>query len=397
MKKTFLGLGLLLTIGCSNDEQFVSETENSEIFKTSSVLEPTLVNPTIQNYYENIKIVVFATQINTADVALSLTDRNIGLVDEITNFHITVEETDEEISFFDMEEVHQVSFIDQYFNESAQLASAKILYSDSVVEYFELKNAELEEVMAEMNITSMASRVNANLFFDRINDKIKFPIPGDPIDFPEPQPLPTADSYTVQSLAIANAQRGDILLALPKHGKKFSLVNFDNEQYAVGHTGILTTNITTSTSPNAFTSVEAWMEGVLWESKGTVRSRRLSQGWSSSNFYLMEVRERRSKLNFTWRKGLHLTHSYHNINKNAFAAKGESYIGKKYLLNIHDFLHMKPTALIANRFACTSHVWLAAKKATSANLGDGLSEIVTPNDIFHDNETFVKVEIKNNP
>lgn len=96
-----------------------------------------------------------------------------------------------------MEEVHQVSFIDQYFNESAQLASAKILYSDSVVEYFELKNAELEEVMAEMNITSMASRVNANLFFDRINDKIKFPIPGDPIDFPEPQPLPTADSYTV--------------------------------------------------------------------------------------------------------------------------------------------------------------------------------------------------------
>lgn len=58
---------------------------------------------------------------------------------------------------------------------------------------------------------------------------------------------------------------------------------------------------------------------------------------------------------------------------------------------------MKPTALIANRFACTSHVWLAAKKATSANLGDGLSEIVTPNDIFHDNETFVKVEIKNNP
>lgn len=53
-----------------------------------------MVNPTIQNYYENIKIVVFATQINTADVALSLTDRNIGLVDEITNFHITVEETD---------------------------------------------------------------------------------------------------------------------------------------------------------------------------------------------------------------------------------------------------------------------------------------------------------------
>lgn len=94
MKKTFLGLGLLLSIGCSNDEQFVSETENSEIFKTNSVLEPTLVNPTIQNYYENIKIVVFATQINTADVALSLTDRNIGLVDEITNFHITVEETD---------------------------------------------------------------------------------------------------------------------------------------------------------------------------------------------------------------------------------------------------------------------------------------------------------------
>lgn len=65
-----------------------------KFFKTNSVLEPTLVNPTIQNYYENIKIVVFATQINTADVALSLTDRNIGLVDEITNFHITVEETD---------------------------------------------------------------------------------------------------------------------------------------------------------------------------------------------------------------------------------------------------------------------------------------------------------------
>lgn len=54
MKKTFLGLGLLLAIGCSNDEQFVNETENAEILKTNSVLEPTVVNPIIQNYYENI-------------------------------------------------------------------------------------------------------------------------------------------------------------------------------------------------------------------------------------------------------------------------------------------------------------------------------------------------------
>lgn len=319
------------------------------------------------------------------------------MVDEITNFNITVEDTDEEISFFDMEEVHQVSFIDQYFNESAQLASAKILYSDSVVEYFELKNTELEEVMAEMNITSMASRVNANLFFDRINDKIKFPIPTEPIEFPEPEPTPHSNTFTVLSLAAANAQRGDILVALPKHGKKFSLINFENDQFKVGHTGILTENITPSTSPNAFVSVEAWMEGLLAESKGTVRRKWLAHKWSSANFYLMELRERKSKLNFTWRKGLHLTYSYHNINKSAFASKGESYLGKKYLLNIHDFLHMKPTALLANRFACTSHVWLAAKKSASVNLGDGLSEIITPNDIFQDNETFVKADIRNNP
>lgn len=56
MKKTFLGLGLLLTIGCSNDEQFVSETENSEIFKTNSVLEPTLVNPTFRIIMKILKL-----------------------------------------------------------------------------------------------------------------------------------------------------------------------------------------------------------------------------------------------------------------------------------------------------------------------------------------------------
>src|SRR5690606_21082640 len=189
---------------------------NSETLKINSVLSPIMVNPIIQKYYDNIKIIVFATQINTADVALSLTDRNIGLVDEITNFNITVEETDEEISFFDMEEVYQVSFIDQYFNESAQLASAKIRFSSDVVNYFDERNKILEEVMVKLNITSIASRPIPDQFYDEIDRSESAGYTGDsshPVYVPEVGE--NANTFTVNSLAAANAERGDILVALP--------------------------------------------------------------------------------------------------------------------------------------------------------------------------------------
>lgn len=175
------------------------------------------------------------------------------------------------------------------------------------------------------------------------------------------------------------------------------MINFENDQFKVGHTGILTKNITASTLSTDDVSVEAWMEGVLAESKGTVRNRKLYQGWAKSNFYLMELKERKNKLKFNWRKGFHLETTYHDINKNTFATKGESYLGKKYLLNLHDFAHMKLTASIANRFACTSHVWLAGKTVNVNVSANFFTEIITPRDIYNDPETFIKAEIKNIP
>lgn len=214
MKKLFLGLGLVLAMGCSNDEQFVNETENLNVSNINTAIAPVVVNPIIQKYYDNVKIIVFATQINKASVARELGGKNIGLVDEITNLNILDEETNKQISFFDLEENYQVLFIDEYMNESARMATNKIRYSSDVVNYFDERNKILEEVMVKLNITSMASRPTPDHFYDEIDRSESARYTGEsshPVYVPEVGE--NANTFTVNSLAAPNAQRGDILVA----------------------------------------------------------------------------------------------------------------------------------------------------------------------------------------
>lgn len=399
-RKLTIGMigAVLLSTGlysCNNDDVVeVTNQSGKELNVAHREVEETI--PEVQQYFNNLKLIIFATEINKIDVVNSLgEDDGIPLVKDLQNLHLTDVDTDKQISFYDMEELYQVSYIDQHMDESARLVSGKVRLMPELIESFASQNRVIKEILSENNITSIETKAkDRKKIFDDFNVRIGEVVANTPPRQLPHFPVPPVDNGTKTRnlLASMNAQRGDILVSLPKRGFKFQLVSTENEQFAVGHTGILTKDITSSTSIYEEVSVEAWRVGLT---SGTVRRRQIAQKWHSANFYLMELKERRGKVKFTWRKGVHVSYSYHNINKNAFASKGESYLGRPYLYNIQDFLHMKGVARIFNRFACTSHVWFAAKKSVSVNVSNPLSEIVTPSDIFSDSETFLKGTITN--
>lgn len=384
----------LLSVGlysCTTDEQSVNTSDNA----TTKVLNTdTVALPAVKLYYDNLKTIIFATEINKQLVADSFSEDEVSLVEKLKNLHIIDEVTEKRISFYDMEELYQVSFIDQYMDESAVTVSNKIRVVPELIEYFSLQNEVVNKILLENKVTSIDTKVkDRKWFFEDLNLRIgDIQISNPPVDnLPFPTvPVVTAAEKTRDRLASLNAQRGDIVVALPKHGFKFQLLATDNKRFAVGHTGIVTANITASTSTNSLVFVEAWRTG-------GIQKKAIQNAWDESNFYLMELKEKRTKVKFTWKKGVHTTTSYHNINKNSFAAKGESFLGKKYLYNVDEFLHMKATARILSRFVCSSHVWYSAQKSVSVNLSNPLSQIVTPSDVFSDSESFIKGEIKNKP
>ncbi len=386
---------VLLSFGlysCSTEEQTAELSQS--IVDTKAMNGDQVAIPEVQLYYDNLKTIVFATEINRLQVAESFLEDEVSLVEKLKNIHIIDEETDKQLSFYDMEELYQVSFIDQYMDEAAITVSNKVRLVPELTKYFSLQNGIVKTLLQENLVTSIETKVkDRKKFFEDLNIRIgEIQISNPPVvNLPTPTvPDVNAATKTRNLLASMNAQRGDILVGLPKHGFKFQLLATDNKRFAVGHTGIVTANITAATLTNSLVFVEAWRTG-------GIQKKAIQNAWDESNFYLMELKEKRTKVKFTWKKGVHTTTSYHPINKNSFAAKGESFIGKKYLYNVDEFLHMKATARILNRFVCSSHVWFAAKNSVSVNLSNPLSQIVTPSDVYSDSESFVKGEIKNKP
>lgn len=175
---------------------------------------------------------------------------------------------------------------------------------------------------------------------------------------------------------------GDIFVALPKHDKKYSLVNFNN-RFVVGHTGIVTTDITNETPLTSEIGIEAWNNSVVRKTKFS--------NWSKDKFYVMEFKKKKTRVIIKW-SGIKIVTSYHDVNRSAFVNYANSKLGRPYI-SLLEFPIMKFVAKNYDKYTCTTLIWKAADVTIDISPAPWLSPIVTPGNIYNDSETFTKANI----
>ncbi|MBA5793024.1 hypothetical protein H1R17_05855 [Flavobacterium sp. xlx-214] len=380
----------LLSLGlysCDNEDA-ISSTSQTEETKTLAAREAGEVAiPEVQQYYNNLKTIIFATELNKLDVVRSLADKEIPMVEKITTLDL-VDEADKPMTFFDFEsEEQQIEFIDQYLDEEALSVSDKITMEPELIENFKQENLVIEKILEENNIKGYATKISDKVsFFDRLKGEIGsiyLPINPTPIEgMPIPIEIPTKAQLLRNKLAKMNPQTGDFFVALPTHGVPFQLIDLFNKRFKVGHAGIVTKNITSSTLPTENVLIEAW---------STVQYKQI-EDWVDAKFYVMEFKKKKTRIIIKWFK-VKIETSYHNVNKQAIANYAMSKFGKSYVKNLFEFGAMKATAKNLDRYTCTTLVWRSSDVAVDIKPSPWLSPIVTPTDLYTDGETFVKGQV----
>ncbi|MEG0917442.1 MAG: hypothetical protein RSF68_10550 [Myroides sp.] len=391
-RKLTIGMigAILLSVGlysCRNDD--VAEvTEQSSKELNIAHREGEQAIPEVQKYYNNLKTIIFAAELNKLDVINSLSEEEIPMVEKIKTLDL-VDEGDKQITFFDLEnEEQQIDFMDQYLDEEALSVSKKITNEPELINNFKEENLVIERLLNEYNVTSSSIKIADKIsFFSRFKGEIEaiyLPLNPTPIEgFPLPIELPTKAEILRNKLAKMNPERGDFFVALPTHGVSFQLIDLFNKRFKVGHAGIVTKNITSTTDPEN--------ENVLVEAWNTVQYKQI-EDWVGAKFYVMEFKKKRTRLIIKWTK-IKIETSYHPVNKNGIANYAIGKLGKSYVKNLFEFGAMKATAKNLDRYTCTTLVWRSSDVAVDIKPSPWASPIVTPSNLYTDGETFVKGQI----
>lgn len=393
-KNITLGLigATLLALGfysCNSDETVDGTKAAAEqsVIATKDFTEVAI--PEVQEYYNNLKTIIFATEINKLDVVNSLADKQLPIIEKLQNMDLVNDETNQPLTFFDLEdEDQQIDFIDQYLDEEAVFVSSKVKQNPELIASFTQENEVITNILNEYGVVNATTKVsNRASFFDRIIGDLgalRFPLNPVPVEgIPLPIELPTKEQILRNKLAKMNIQRGDIFVALPTHGMHFQLIDLFNKRFKVGHAGIVTQNITTSTNPSQNVLVEAW---------STVQNKQI-EDWVDADFYVLEFKRKSVRLVISWKKVKFVT-TYHPVNKNGIANYATGKLGRSYVKNLFEFGAMKVTAKNLDRYTCTSLVWRSSDVAVGIKPSHWLDPNITPRDLVVDAETFEKGQIK---
>jgi len=341
--------------------------------------------PEVQEYYDNLKTIIFATEINKLDVVNSLKEQEVPMIEKLISIEIVDDETDQSMTFFDLQnEEQQIEFINHFMDEEAVFVSNKIQKEPGLINEFVEENEIITGVLNEYGVINYTTKIaNKISFFNRIKDEIDaIRLPVDPtlIEGPlTPIDLPSKEEVLRNKLAMMNPQAGDFFVALPTHGFSFQLIDVFNKRFKVGHAGVVTKNITSSTLPTENVLVEAW---------STVQYKQI-RNWVDAKFYVMEFKKKKTKLSL--KKGFYT--SYEDVNKAGIANYATSKLGKSYVKNLFEFGAMKAVAKNLDRYTCTTLVWRSSDVAVNIKPSPWLSHIVTPSNLYTDGETFLKGQI----
>lgn len=172
-------------------------------------------------------------------------------------------------------------------------------------------------------------------------------------------PVPTVpDSVVLQKLS-GVTKRGDVIVALPRHG-------------------VPDVKNTTGISDNGVT-IGAWTEpGICYNSL---------LNWRYESYLLGIYKD---KWKFTWKKGLHRVYSPVS-NPSKLATKAEEYVGHEYV-KWYEFL--TPKWVAPKRFTCTTLVWWCAKEVYDVKISPWYTAMVTPSAVLSDEHTYIKTIIE---
>lgn len=380
---TLLSLGLY---SCDNEDVTLQKTQTTTLAAKEAGEEAL---PEIQEYYNHLKTIIFATELNKLDVVNSLSDIEIPIIEKLQNMDLVNDETNQSVTFFDLEDEEiQIDFIEQYLDEEALFVSGKIKENPELINSFVQENEVLTNILNEYGVVDITTKVSNKIaFFERIKGDIgaiRIPLNPIPVEgVPFPIDLPTKEQRLRNKLANMNIQRGDIFVALPTHGVSFQLIDVFNKRFKVGHAGIVTKDISYSTLPTDFVLVEAWH---------TVKEKQI-EDWVDAKFYVMEFKKKKTRFIISWRK-IKIETSYHNVNKSGIANYSMGKLGKSYVKNLFEFGAMKATAKNLDRYTCTSLVWRSSDVAVDIRPSHWLDPNITPRDLVVDAETFEKGQIK---
>lgn len=381
-------------VACQKESTTIDKDSPPEIQKASDIKVANL-NPEAVTFYENIKTAVFATGSNLPGMTRSAADEN-PLIEKLESIDIVKDETSADVSFFEMDEVEQKLFLDDWALVQAEQLNQKIADNPELAEIIRMENEVISSVLNEETTQTRSGELKINdtkVFFAKIQQRMEEK--SKEITEAVANKTENDDSKTrigissgsksipwetLRSNLVRYARKGDFLLQLPMHGDPGCLLNFSNGNM-VGHAGIISEDVMYSHEEDDVISIGAQYH------KNAVSYENMKY-WSVKS-YIMGIQ----KVKWVWKWRGFKSGFYRTCtpvsNPEALARWAEGYIGVPYL-PIGYFPIAKWCA--PKEFICTTLVWWCAKKAYDINVSHWWVNLVTPSGLFTDESTYIRKE-----
>lgn len=183
------------------------------------------------------------------------------------------------------------------------------------------------------------------------------------------------------------ARRGDILLALPKHGHPWVLLKLDkNVDFKVGHAGFIAQTITSEcmewiNNEDFKPTVECWTKSGV--------TKEMPYVWASPH-YVLGLQHHRLRWKWAWFKS-RFYHEYAPLSEVSGAAQmAETRLGKSY---VKFYMFTRAKWFAPNYFTCTTLVWWSVKHSYGINVSRPWLSLVTPSDIYMSRNTYIRATL----
>jgi hypothetical protein len=135
-------------VGCNKDDVATVDNEmESPVKSEAKDVDASSLNKDAVAYFGNIKTAIFATGSNLPETK-SESEEN-PLIEKLESIAIVKEETSADVSFFEMTEVEQELFLNDWAILQAEQLSQKLAENPELAAYIQTENEVVEEVMSE--------------------------------------------------------------------------------------------------------------------------------------------------------------------------------------------------------------------------------------------------------
>lgn len=331
-----------------------------------------------EEYFSNIEKIVASAYLGDE---LCEAAQQSPVFDKLKSISI-IDGAGEKISFFDLPTEERSSFFKQYADLNAEALLEKFKSEPMAEDYIEAQNEMVEDVLNRHLMISKDGGESVlddvQTFFIDLNAAAeKF---SDKYVAEDYEITTKADMVYNPGKIISTysgvAKRGDFIIALPKQGKNWLLVNNKAEMYPKGHAEIIITDVTPQLSENDRFTVGTLSDGV--------RLRTLAQCWlCQSNVLGVELTD------YVW-EGLKLKAIKRQITASAIAAFAEMFTYTPY---IEDYEAVISKWVAPKHFTDATLLWWTMKTLFDVELGSWLLPTISAVDIYNSEYTYLKASV----